>query len=49
LDYTGSTTIEQNLMRGANSSPYEPVYINNMASAANGRLLPFPMIPVSFV
>ena len=48
LDYTGSTTIDRDLMRAADISPYEPVRINNRANAANGKSMPFPMIPVSF-
>ena len=48
LDYTGSTPIDRDLMRGADISPYELVHVNNMANAANGKPMPFPMIPVSF-
>jgi aspartate 1-decarboxylase len=35
LDYTGSITIDKELMRAADIKPYELVHINNMANAVH--------------
>jgi len=42
LDYTGSITIDEELMRAADINPYELVHINNMANAAHWETYAMP-------
>jgi aspartate 1-decarboxylase len=45
LDYTGSITIDRDLMRAADISPYELVHINSMANAAHWETYAIPGDP----
>ncbi len=42
LDYTGSITIGEELMRAADIKPYEIVHINNMANAVHWETYAIP-------
>ena len=42
LDYTGSITIDEQLMRAADIKPYELVHINNMANAVHWETYAMP-------
>jgi aspartate 1-decarboxylase len=42
LDYTGSITIDEQLMRAADIEPYELVHINNMANAVHWETYAMP-------
>lgn len=42
LDYTGSITIDEQLMRAADIKPYELVHINNMANALHWETYAMP-------
>jgi len=42
LDYTGSITIDEQLMRAADIKPYELVHINNMANAVHWETYVIP-------
>jgi aspartate 1-decarboxylase len=42
LDYTGSITIDEKLMRAADIKPYELVHINNMANAVHWETYAMP-------
>jgi aspartate 1-decarboxylase len=45
LDYTGSITIDEQLMRAADIKPYELVHINNMANAVHWETYAIPGKP----
>jgi aspartate 1-decarboxylase len=45
LDYTGSITIDTELMRAADIAPYELVHINNMANAVHWETYAIPGKP----
>jgi aspartate 1-decarboxylase len=45
LDYTGSITIDEQLMRAADIQPYELVNINNMANAVHWETYAIPGKP----
>lgn len=45
LDYTGSITIGEELMRAADIKPYELVHINNMANAVHWETYAIPGEP----
>jgi aspartate 1-decarboxylase len=45
LDYTGSITIDEQLMRAADIKPYELVHINNMANAVHWETYAMPGKP----
>ena len=42
LDYTGSITIDEELMHAADINPYELVHINNMANAVHWETYAMP-------
>jgi aspartate 1-decarboxylase len=45
LDYTGSITIDEELMRAADIKPYELVHINSMANAVHWETYAIPGKP----
>jgi len=45
LDYTGSITIDSELMKAANILPYEMVHVNSMANAAHWETYAIPGKP----